>query len=56
MMTAMLTVENIVAGRQIYDVWAVNEDAQYHEEGAKPEVGASGLRDVPVRVAQWSQT
>jgi protoporphyrinogen oxidase len=34
MMTAMLTVRNIVAGERIYDVWNVNEDAEYHEAGA----------------------
>jgi protoporphyrinogen oxidase len=33
MMTAMLTVRNIIAGRRLYDVWNVNEDAEYHEEG-----------------------
>ncbi|HEX7886769.1 MAG TPA: NAD(P)/FAD-dependent oxidoreductase [Phenylobacterium sp.] len=33
MMTAMLTVENILAGEQIYDVWQVNEDAEYGEAG-----------------------
>lgn len=33
MMTAMLTVENIVAGKRIYDTWCVNEDAEYHEAG-----------------------
>ncbi|KEQ52977.1 NAD(P)/FAD-dependent oxidoreductase [Sphingobium chlorophenolicum] len=33
MMTAMLTVRNIEAGEQIYDIWAVNEDAEYHEAG-----------------------
>ena len=32
-MTAMLTVENIVAGEAVYDVWQVNQDAEYHEEG-----------------------
>jgi protoporphyrinogen oxidase len=31
MMTAMLTVENIVAGRMLYNVWKVNQDAEYHE-------------------------
>jgi protoporphyrinogen oxidase len=31
MMTALLTVENIIAGEQLYDVWAVNQDAEYHE-------------------------
>jgi protoporphyrinogen oxidase len=33
MMTAMLTVENIVAGERRYDVWNVNQDAEYHEAG-----------------------
>jgi protoporphyrinogen oxidase len=33
MMTAMLTVRNIVAGHRAYDIWAVNEDAEYHEAG-----------------------
>ncbi|MCY3986115.1 MAG: FAD-dependent oxidoreductase, partial [Candidatus Dadabacteria bacterium] len=32
MMTAMLTVENIIAGEKVYDVWRVNQDAEYHEE------------------------
>lgn len=32
-MTAMLTVENILAGSRIYDTWCVNEDAEYHEAG-----------------------
>jgi hypothetical protein len=34
MMTAMLTAQNILAGKRIYDVWQVNEDAEYHETGA----------------------
>jgi protoporphyrinogen oxidase len=38
MMTAMLTARNIVAGERVYDVWNVNEDAEYHE------AGSSGLR------------
>jgi hypothetical protein len=33
MMTAMLSVENILAGKRIYDTWCVNEDAEYHEAG-----------------------
>ena len=32
MMTAILTVENIIADRMIYDVWKVNQDAEYHED------------------------
>jgi protoporphyrinogen oxidase len=39
MMTAMLTVKNILAGRRLFDVWDVNEDAEYHE------AGASGARE-----------
>jgi protoporphyrinogen oxidase len=34
MMTAMLTARNILAGERIYDVWEVNEDAEYHEAGS----------------------
>jgi len=34
MMTAMLTVRNILAGERLYDIWEVNEDAEYHEAGA----------------------
>jgi protoporphyrinogen oxidase len=34
MMTAMLTARNILAGERLYDVWDVNEDAEYHEAGA----------------------
>lgn len=33
MMTAMLTVRNIIGGTQLYDVWQVNQDAEYHEAG-----------------------
>ena len=43
MMTAMLTVENILAGERIYDTWCVNEDAEYHEagdEGADTKIAA----------------
>lgn len=32
MMTALLDARNIIAGRQLYDVWRVNSDAEYHEE------------------------
>jgi protoporphyrinogen oxidase len=33
MMTAMLTAKNILAGERKYDVWAVNQVAEYHEAG-----------------------
>jgi protoporphyrinogen oxidase len=48
MMTAMLCVENILAGRRVYDLWLVNQDAEYHEAGpADPRAAASGLRITP---------
>ncbi len=62
MMTAMLTVENIVAGKRLYDTWCVNEDAEYHEAGEEGAHAASlpvspdqaaalnSMRDVPERL------
>ena len=51
MMTAMLTVRNIQAGRRAYDIWAVNEDAEYHESGDEgAEVALASERLVPKRL------
>lgn len=51
MMTAMLTVKNIVLGERIYDVWNVNEDAEYHEAGNEGERAAlASVRQVPERI------
>lgn len=61
MMTAMLTARNIEAGQRLYDTWAVNEDAEYHEagdEGAQSNMGLTkdqlaalqSIRDVPERI------
>jgi hypothetical protein len=51
MMTAMLCAENILAEKRLYDVWQVNQDAEYHEEGnAGDQSSVSGLRAVPTRV------
>jgi protoporphyrinogen oxidase len=50
MMTAMLTAKNILAGARVYDIWNVNEDAEYHEaggSGVKEALG--GERLVPQR-------
>ncbi len=53
MMTAMLTVQNIIAGEQLFDIWNVNEDAEYHEAGGS---GASqalkSVRMVPRKVGE----
>jgi protoporphyrinogen oxidase len=51
MMTAMLTVRNIEAGRRTYDIWAVNEDAEYHEAGDEgAEAALASERLVPKRL------
>jgi hypothetical protein len=33
----MLTAKNILAGERKFDVWAVNQDAEYHEAGTAGE-------------------
>ncbi|MCW2396211.1 MULTISPECIES: NAD(P)/FAD-dependent oxidoreductase [unclassified Sphingobium] len=40
MMTAMLTVRNIIAGKRVFDIWGVNEDAEYHEAGHEGALSA----------------
>jgi len=42
MMTALLAARNILAGKQIYDVWAVNEDAEYLESRSPGTYSANG--------------
>ncbi|MGH1574443.1 NAD(P)/FAD-dependent oxidoreductase [Methylobacterium sp. P31] len=52
MMTAMLTVENILCGQRRHDVWQVNEDAEYTEAGVSGAQAALGSeRLVPRKVA-----
>jgi protoporphyrinogen oxidase len=52
MMTAMLTARNILAGARRYDIWAVNEDAEYHEAGGSGAQSAlQSERLVPNKVA-----
>ena len=52
MMTAMLTARNILAGELLYDVWNVNQDAEYHESGDRgSHVSDTSGRLVPGRVA-----
>jgi protoporphyrinogen oxidase len=52
MMTAMLCVENILADAKLYDLWQVNQDAEYHEAGPADDDESTGpaLRLVPTRV------
>lgn len=48
MMTAMLAAKNIIAGEERYDLWNVNQDAEYHEAGAR---GANeGGRIIPEKL------
>jgi protoporphyrinogen oxidase len=56
MMTAMLCVENILADAKLYDLWQVNQDAEYHEAGAavSEESDGTALRLVPTRVVTAS--
>jgi len=52
MMTAMLTARNIALGARRFDVWGVNEDAEYHESGVEGAAEAlQSERLVPRRVA-----
>ena len=59
MMTAMLTAKNIMLGRRAFDVWRVNQDAEYHEAGeagrdavlaGEPAAHATAGRMVPARI------
>jgi hypothetical protein len=51
MMTAMMTARNILAGKRVYDIWQINEDAEYHEAGASGVQSAlASERLVPVKV------
>jgi protoporphyrinogen oxidase len=49
MMTAMLAAKNIISGKELFDLWNVNQDAEYHESG---ERGAdAGGRMIPEKLA-----
>lgn len=50
MMTAMLCARNIIKGEELYDLWQVNQDAEYHE-GESPDRGG---RLVPERLSAAS--
>ena len=54
MMTAMLCAKNIVAGENLFDLWQVNQDAEYHEAGkaGEQQTAAGGLRMVPARLQE----
>lgn len=52
MMTGMLTAFNIIRGEEAFDVWQVNEDAEYSEAGIEGvEEALTSERLVPRKVA-----
>jgi protoporphyrinogen oxidase len=48
MMTAMLAAKNIISGEALYNLWNVNQDAEYHENGERAHQGG---RQVPMPVS-----
>jgi hypothetical protein len=54
MMTAMLTARNILPGERLFDIWQVNEDAEYHEASAwNADAALASERLVPLKKA-WA--
>ena len=48
MLTAMLAVENIIAGNtDKSNLWEVNTETDYHEEKANPEEGQATPQSKP---------
>ena len=53
MMTAMMTVQNILANKNLYNVWNVNQDDEYHEVNLTDTFDVKlGLRDTPNLVSR----
>lgn len=53
MMTAMMTVQNILSKKTLYDVWQVNQDDEYHEKNTNNTIDLkTGLRDTPQRIRE----
>ena len=50
MMTAMLAAKNILKGEERYNLWNVNQDAEYHESGERGV--AEGGRLVPKKISE----
>lgn len=50
MMTAMLAAKNILKGEERYDLWNVNQDAEYHESGERDI--AEGGRLLPEKISE----
>jgi protoporphyrinogen oxidase len=50
MMTAMLAAKNIIANKELFDLWDVNEDAEYHEGGDRGVAEGIIGRAVPEKI------
>ena len=46
MYTAMLTVENVLGAD--HDIWTVNVEEEYHEQGPRPSATSGTGRDAPI--------
>ena len=59
MLTAMLAARNIVAGHELYDLWKVNADAEYHEETERASTDENDLRQLaatqPLTPTAWTR-
>jgi protoporphyrinogen oxidase len=49
MMTGLLTARNILADARRYDVWAVNQDGEYHESGVAGAKSSEAVAQIPLR-------
>jgi protoporphyrinogen oxidase len=56
MMSAMLAVKNILYGNEVYDLWNINEDAEYHEGGNRGVESGLQMRSVPEQIRAGKNT
>ena len=47
MMTSILTIENIKNNKRTNDIWDINVDAEYHEEGKDKSLAMQNIQRVP---------
>ncbi len=49
MMTSILTIENIKNKKKINNIWDINVDAEYHEEGKDKSLAMQNIQKVPIK-------
>ena len=47
MMSSLLTIENIKHNKKLNDIWDINVDAEYHEEGKDKNLAMQNIQKVP---------